>query len=620
MSAAPAFSTPSPLSEDRLARLARLVDGLDAAGLWWLSGHVAGLARGHAAAAVPAAASAPQTLPGQRLTVLYGSQTGNAKRAAEHLARQAQADGLAVRLVRADAYPTRELTAERLLYVVISTQGEGDPPDDAIGFAEFLAGRRAPRLPDLKYAVLGLGDSGYADFCGISRRIDARLAELGATRLLPAGEADVDVDTVAEPWREQAVARARELLAAVPNLDVTALRPHGASSGETATAPHDRQHPFPAEVLASQPLSGRNWKGTGFRLYRASDKDVRHIELSLQGSGLRYEPGDALGVWPRNADALVDDVLNTVRLDGEAAVTAGGDTLPLREWLADKRELARLSRPVLAALAERTGAGEAAELRALLAPGQSAGLAVLLANHQLIDVLRRWPSDWDPDALVAALRPLAPRLYSIASSRKRVGDEAHLAVDVLRHDAHGHAHPGTASGFLATREEGAQVPVFVEPNERFRVPADGSRDIVMIGPGTGVAPFRGFVQERAETGANGRNWLLFGARHFDTEFLYQSEWQDALRRGELHRLDAAFSRDQPEKRYIQHRLREHGRELHAWLQGGAHLYVCGAIGMGKDVHAALVDVIAEHGRLDAEDAAGYLATLQREGRYSRDVY
>lgn len=245
---------------------------------------------------------------------------------------------------------------------------------------------------------------------------------------------------------------------------------------------------------------------------------------------------------------------------------------------------------------------------------------MLLANHQLIDVLRRWPSDWDPDALVAALRPLAPHLYSIASSRKRVGDEAHLAVDVLRHDAHGHAHPGTASGFLATREEGAQVPVFVEPNERFRVPADGSRDIVMIGPGTGVAPFRGFVQERAETGANGRNWLLFGARHFDTEFLYQSEWQDALRRGELHRLDAAFSRDQPEKRYIQHRLREHGRELHAWLQGGAHLYVCGAIGMGKDVHAALVDVIAEHGHLDAEDAAGYLATLQREGRYSRDVY
>ena len=619
MSAAPAFSTPSPLSEDRQALIARLVDGLDAAALWWLSGYAAGLAQRQATDAVPAATAIAQASAGQRLTVLYGSQTGNAKRAAEALARQAEADGLAVRLVRADAYPTRELAGERLLYVVVSTQGEGDPPDDAIGFAEFLAGRRAPKLPELKYAVLGLGDSGYADFCGISRRIDARLAELGATRLLPAGEADVDVDTVAGPWRDQAVARARELLAAAPRTNVTALRPHGMPSNEAA-APHGREQPFLAEVLASQPLSGRRWKGTGFRLYRASDKDVRHLELSLQGSGLHYEPGDALGVWPRNADALVEDVLAALRLDGEAEVSIAGDTLPLREWLAGKRELAKLSRPTLAALAERSRAGEAAELRALLAPGQSAGLAALLADHQLIDVLRRWPSDWDATTLVATLRPLAPRLYSIASSRKRVGDEAHLAVDVLRYHAHGHTHLGTASGFLASREEGAQVPVFVEPNARFRVPADGSRDIVMIGPGTGVAPFRGFVQERAETGAGGRNWLLFGARHFDTEFLYQSEWQDALRRGELQRLDVAFSRDQPEKRYVQHRLREHGRELHAWLQGGAHLYLCGAIGMGKDVHAALIDVIAEHGGLDAEDAAEYLATLQREGRYSRDVY
>lgn len=310
----------------------------------------------------------------------------------------------------------------------------------------------------------------------------------------------------------------------------------------------------------------------------------------------------------------------TLRLDGEAAVQVGGDSLPLREWLAGRRELARLSRPFLAALADHTEAGEAAELRALLEPAQAAALAALLGEHPLIDALRRWPSRWDAAALVAALRPLAPRLYSIASSRKRVGEEAHLTVDVLRYHAHGHTHLGTASGFLASREEGAQVPVFVEPNARFRVPADGSRDIVMIGPGTGVAPFRGFVQERAETGAGGRNWLLFGARHFDTEFLYQSEWQDALRRGELHRLDVAFSRDQTAKHYVQHRLREHGRELHAWLQGGAHLYVCGAIGMGKDVHAALIDVIAEHGGLDAEDAAEYLATLQREGRYSRDVY
>ncbi len=617
MSAVPVLPLPPPLTRERQALLAQAVEGLDAPALWWLSGYAAGLAQGHAPAGAQPAAT-PAAAAGQRLTVLYGSQTGNARRAAEQLARQAEADGLAVRLVRADAYPSRELASERLLYVVISTQGEGDPPDDAIGFVEFLAGRRAPKLPELKYAVLGLGDSGYADFCGIARRIDARLAELGATRLLPAGEADVDVDTVAGPWREQALAHARAVLAAA-----TAARPASVTPLRPATpadAGHGHDHPFHAELLANQPLSGRTFKGTGFRVYRASDKDVRHLELSLQGSGLAYEPGDALGVWPRNPDALVDAVLATLRLDGEAVVQVGGDSLPLREWLTGRRELARLSRPFLAALADHAEAGEAAELRALLEPAQAAALAVLLGEHPLIDALRRWPSRWDAAALVAALRPLTPRLYSIASSRKRVGEEAHLTVDVLRYATHGRHHFGTASGFLAAQAEGARVPVFVEPNERFRVPADGGRDIVMIGPGTGVAPFRGFVQERAETGAGGRNWLLFGARHFDTEFLYQSEWQDALRRGELHRLDVAFSRDQPEKRYVQHRLREHGRELHAWLQGGAHLYLCGAIGMGKDVHAALIDVIAEHGGLDAEDAAEYLATLQREGRYSRDVY
>ncbi|HBK46522.1 MAG TPA: assimilatory sulfite reductase (NADPH) flavoprotein subunit, partial [Xanthomonadaceae bacterium] len=305
----------------------------------------------------------------------------------------------------------------------------------------------------------------------------------------------------------------------------------------------------------------------------------------------------------------------------------------LTEWLATRRELTKLSRPFLAAHAERS---DAEALRQLLAPTQTAGLAALLADHQLIDVLRRWPAAWDQQRLVEALRPLAPRLYSIASSRKRVGEEVHLTVDELRYQAHGHSHLGAASGFLAGLAEGDLAQVYVEPNERFRVPADPSRDIVMIGPGTGVAPFRGFVQERAETGASGRNWLFFGARHFNRDFLYQAEWQDALRRGELHELDLAFSRDALEsphrdarasaggphdgKIYVQHRMRQRGRELYGWLQDGAHLYVCGAIGMGKDVHGALTDIVAEHGGMGADAAHDYLSTLQREGRYARDVY
>src|SRR5690606_6188558 len=320
------------------------------------------------------------------------------------------------RLLRADAYPTRELAGERLLYVVISTQGEGDPPDDAIGFVEFLSGRRAPKLPELKYAVLGLGDTSYADFCGIACRIDARLAELGAQRVAEVAKADLDIATVAGPSRESALARAGELRkAAAPAgaghlATVTPLRP-------AASWSHER--PFPAEVLENQSLSGREFRGTGFRSYGEVTKDVRHLELSLDGSGLAYEPGAALGIRHRNPEPLVAQVLEATGLDGDAVATEGGASLPLAEWLATRRELTRLSRPFLAALAERSGS---AELARLLEPG-NAGFAALLADHQLLDVLRRWPADWTAEALLAALRPQVKRLYSIASSRKRVGDE-----------------------------------------------------------------------------------------------------------------------------------------------------------------------------------------------------
>jgi len=615
MSSSAQPAPPLPLSTEQADALQRLTRDLDAARLWWLSGYAAGLAQGQpvpAVAAIAAGTAPPSPVPDQRATVLYGSQTGNARRAAEALVAQLEAAGLSVRLQRADAYQTRELASERLLYVVISTQGEGDPPDDAIGFTEFLGSRRAPKLPELKFAVLGLGDSSYAEFCGISKRIDARLAELGATRLLPAGEADLDIDTVAVPWRAQALEQAKVLLQApaASSATVTPLRP------AVATPVYSHSAPFHAEVLANQPIAGRDFKGPAFGRHGAPDKQVRHLEFSLEGSGLSYEPGDALGIVHRNPEALVEPLLEALRLDGDAAHRLDGSERSLREWLSGHRELTKLSRPFLAAHARLAGAGE---LDALLAPG-NADLSALLGSHQLIDVLRRWPAPWPVADLLAVLRPLAPRLYSIASSRKRVGEEVHLTVDVLNYHAHGHAHSGSASGFLASLGEGDRVAVYVEPNERFRVPVDGTRDILMIGPGTGVAPFRAFTQERAETGAAGRNWLFFGAQHFNSGFLYQTEWQDALKRGELHRLDLAFSRDQADKVYVQHKLRERGREVYDWLQSGAHLYVCGSIAMGKDVHAALADIVATHGALKPEDARAYLTTLQTEGRYARDVY
>ncbi len=610
MSASALPTSPAPLSADQVELLCRLTLDLDAQRLWWLSGYAAGLAHRQEPSTPSAVAPANAVRSSQRLTVVYGSQTGNARREAEKLAADAEAAGLDVRLLRADAYPQRELASERLLYVVISTQGEGDPPDDAIGLVEFISGRRAPPLPDLKYAVLGLGDSSYADFCGIGLRLDARLAELGASRMFPAGEADLDIETVAVPWRGQALAHARSVLQQSPaSATVTPLRP-------SLTAAHSQDRPFAAGLLLNQRISGREFKGVGYLRHGGIGQDVRHLELSLQGSGLHYEPGDALGVRPRNPGLLVDAVLQATHLDGDARSYIDGHALPLRDALVAHRELTRLARPFLLAHAERSGS---ADLRQLVSQG-NAEVAAILGTHQVADVLRRWPAPWQAQELIDALRPLAPRLYSIASSRKRVGEEAHLTVDVLGYEAFGQAHIGAASGFLASLDEGDGVPVYVEHNERFRVPQDASRDVIMVGPGTGVAPFRGFVQERAETGASGRNWLLFGARHFNTGFIYQTEWQQALRNGQLDRLDVAFSRDQPQKVYVQQRLLENGRTVFDWLQNGAHFYVCGAVAMGKDVHAALLRLVCEYANVDAEGAAEYLTRLQAEGRYSRDVY
>ena len=597
-------ATLSPLPEDKQPLVARLVEGLDVAALHWLSGYVAGIAAQRLTGMKGAAVEpiAPVAEAQSRLTVVYGSQTGNAKRLAEDLGRRATAAGLAVRVVRADTYPVRELKQERLLYVVISTQGDAEPPDDARALLEFIDGARAPKLEELRYAVLGLGDSSYPQFCAIGRRLDERLATLGAQRLFAAGEADIDLETVTQPWLEQALQQAREQLkTSTPLAKVTPLRT------ARANPVWHREQPFSAPLLLNQRITGRG-----------SDRDVRHQELSLEGSGLRYAPGDALGIWPTQSPVLVDAVLETLRLDGDAPVQIHGEEHPLRTWLSERRELTQLTRPFFTAHAERSNDDS---LRELLSPASRDALSERFAQWQVLDLLRRHPAPWTADSLIAALRPLAPRLYSIASSQSVVGDEVHLTVSHIDYALDGEARWGTASRYLAERAEGESTPVFIEANERFHLPGEDDRDIIMIGPGTGVAPFRAFVQERAERGASGRNWLLFGNPHFHSDFLYQTEWQKALKSGQLHRLDLAFSRDQADKIYVQHRLREQGRHIYQWLDDGAHLYVCGdASRMAKDVHKTLIAIVAEHGGRTAEDAEAWLNQLIQQGRYARDVY
>lgn len=603
MSAQP-HSPPLPvLSDERSSLLLRLTEGLDAAALHWISGYAAGLAARAVPALLPVAVPAPAARPvcAPRVTVVYGSQTGNAKREAERAFEAIRASGVPARLLRADVYPLRELTHERLLLVVISTQGEGDPPDDARGLVDFLQSRRAPRLEALQYAVLGLGDSSYAQFNAVARRIDERLHALGALRWLPLAEADIEIEPVATPWRAQVLEKSKALqtVAAVERGAIAVVVP-------TRTAEATPEQPYAAELLASQRITARD-----------SAQDVRHLEFALAGSGIAYEPGDALGVRAHNAAPLVERVLERLRLSGSESVRIGDEIRSLYDWLSGHRELTRLHPGFLKRHAERA---QTPTLDALLAPGANGALSDWVANRQLDDVLREFPAEWSAGELVAALRPLAPRLYSIASSRKAVGEEAHLAVALLEHDGAQGVQRGVASGFLAAAQEGATVPVYLHANERFRLPADPARDVIMIGPGTGVAPFRGFVQERAAVGASGRNWLFFGARHAHSQFLYQLEWQAALRDGHLHRIELAFSRDQAERIHVSQRLREQGRDVYAWLQGGAHLYVCGAIAMGRSVHNALRELAATHGGLAPDDADAWLNELQQAGRYARDVY
>ena len=604
-----------PLDPERTELLLRVVDGLEPPTLQWLSGFAAGVAHERAlgrsaglAVAIPA--GGPAAAPGARaettarLTIVYGSQTGNSKRIAERLGRAAEAAGLAVRVYASGNYPLKDLARERMLVVVVSTQGDGDPPDDARGFMEYIASRRAPRLEQLSFSVLALGDSSYPKYCETGRQVDARLAALGAKRLIDRVDCDLDYETQATPWLDRVVNGAREALGGGQQVaTVTRLR---AASPEPQFS---REQPFAAEVIANQAITGRG-----------ATREVRHLEINLASSGLTYAPGDALGVWHENPPAVVHDVLQALRLDSEQSVEIDGAVKPLRDWLATTRELTRLTRPFLAQQAERS---QDAALAAVLQPGHEAALRHTLKNLQVVDVLQRHPGDWDAKAFVQALRPLAPRLYSIASSMEAVGEEAHLTVALIDYELERKRRLGAASAHLASlMGEQARARVFVEPNERFRLPADASRDVIMIGPGTGVAPFRGFLQHRAALGATGRSWLFFGARHFQSEFLYQAEWQDAVKKGLLSRLDLAFSRDRSIAReYVQDRLRRVGRDLYAWLEGGASLYVCGdAEKMAPDVNMALVDVVAEHGGRSREDADAYLRGLADDRRYLRDVY
>jgi sulfite reductase (NADPH) flavoprotein alpha-component len=576
----------------------------------WLSGYFAGLDAGLQRGAqqgfpiTPIVEAAP-AVASRTLTILYGTETGNAAELAKALAASAKESGLATEAVDMASYKPRKLGEEQDLLVIVSTYGEGDPPQPAVGFFEFLEGRRAPRLESLRFAVLALGDSTYEFYCEAGKRIDRRLEELGGQRLAPRVDCDVDYDDAAAAWSGEVLA---QLVADRDQAAVAATPAIAAASPTGAAQAYDKRNPFSATILDAIRIVGRH-----------SSKETRHVEIDLGGSGIAYEPGDALGVVVRNDPALVAAVLDAAGLPADAPLTVKQQATTLGEALESHFEITASTPRLLDHWAKLSGSEQ---LEALRGEGVSAERAKWLYNHHLIDVVRQFPvTGLDAETFVAGLRPLQSRLYSIASSLAASPDEAHLTIAPVRYDLHGEARSGVASSHIADRcETGDTLPVYVQSNPHFRLPGDDV-PIVMIGAGTGVAPYRAFLQEREARGAGGRSWLFFGERNFRSDFLYQTEWQRYLEDGLLTRMDVAFSRDKGTKTYVQHRMAERAADLYAWLEEGAHLYVCGdAAAMAPDVHETLIALVAEQGGKSREAAEDYVRALQGDHRYQRDVY
>jgi sulfite reductase (NADPH) flavoprotein alpha-component len=573
----------APFAEEEIDLLNRVVGPASANQRAWLAGFLAGFdaASAGAAALQPAAPGRPA----EPLTIVYASESGNSEKLAGDLAKAARKNGLKPTIIDMAELDLSALASVKRLVVIAATWGEGEPPGRAVRAYNELMSESAPRLDSVEFGVLALGDTAYAEFCAIGGKIDERLAALGGKRVIDRVDCDLDFAEPAARWIGDAV---------------KALTPPNAGRvievdfGAKPTA-SPGTNIFEAKIIEHVDLNSSR-----------SDKETVHLALSFEGEAPAYEPGDSLDLDAENDPDYVDELLKSAGLSGDDK---------LRTELIKSRDVTTLSLKSVEAYAEKTGHQY---VKALLADGEA---REWIAGRQLIDLIATFPIALDAEKLRVLTRPLAPRAYSIASSRREVGDEAHLLISAVRYESHGRARKGVASNYVAERlKRGGRVRVKLKPNKHFALPA-GDRDIIMVGPGTGVAPFRAFVQERRATQAKGRSWLFFGDRTFTHDFLYQLDWQDAIKDGALTRMDVAFSRDTPEKVYVQHKLWERRADLIEWLDGGAHFYVCGdAKAMAKDVRAALVRAYADVKALSLEAAEQAVVTLEREKRYLQDTY
>lgn len=591
MTAVPLLPKNAPFSPEEISVLNKVVSRTTPVQRSWLAGFFAGFEAAQGAQAAPAAAARPRV----SLTVLYATESGNAEGLAMKAKKAAQKHGLDARVLDMADADMGLLAKAKNLIVYAATWGEGDPPGRAADFYHALMSDGAPRLDGVRFAVLALGDTAYTQFCATGKAIDARLEALGASRAADRIDLDLDFAKQAVEWTQGALTKLAP--ADAPSSTVVHVDFHSSAQAADEDEPlYTAETPLEAEITALI-----NLNGTG------STRETWHVEFASDATGFTYVPGDAIGIVPENDPDLAGEVA--------AAAGLGSDAVVLQK-LRQSYDVTTLSRPLVEAYAKLTGRADVAKLK------EQAAFAKFAPDRQLVDLFQSFPEKLSADQLFGLLRPLPGRLYSVASSQKAHPGEAHLLVGAVRWDSYGKARKGVASSYLADgRRVGDTAKIYVKPNRHFRLPVDGARPIIMIGAGTGVAPYRAFVEERVETGAKGPSWLFFGERNYTFDFLYQVEWQDHLASGALNRIDVALSRDQPEKIYVQHRLWQRRAEVREWIEDGAHLYVCGdEKGMARDVDQMLVKILGEPVNGDEEAGRAKLKELTKAGRYQRDVY
>lgn len=590
----------SPFNEEQVKLLNELLPTLTIEQKIWLNGYL----------------SAPQTtlealvedaLPAvepitKTMTILYGSQTGNSQGLAEKYASALKAQNVDVTISSLGKFKATNLKKITNLLLIVSTHGEGDPPDQAIQFYEFLHSKRAPKLEHLHYSVLALGDSSYEFFCKTGKDFDEQFAKLGATRIVPRTDCDVDYDDAAAQWFS---AVEKEFLQQTTAVTATATQTKENQGLGDST--YSRKNPFYAEVLENINLNGRG-----------SNKETRHLELSIEGANFHFEPGDSIGIQPENDEQLVSALLTALEFNPETEVSVLDEAITIKQALQKKLEITVLSKPLLEKISAYTKHPEF--LKLLEEPNAWKDYA---KGRDLLDVVEDFaPFTWSAQQFVEMLRKIPARLYSIASSQKANSEEVHLTIGKVNYETNGRQRLGVCSGSISERiQPGDTLPIYVHKNPNFRLPENEDTPIIMIGAGTGVAPYRAFLEEREELGIEGKAWLIFGDQHFVTDFLYQTDWQRWLASGTLSQMHVAFSRDTEKKVYVQHKLQEHAASFYEWLEQGAVIYVCGdKKSMAADVDATIHQIIEQQGQKTPEEAKSFVNELKQQKRYQRDVY